>query len=143
MPFDPTDPIKSRQIGLMSGEKYAERQIFDDKVADRSEFKFDGTKGGTSWKSAIEFYMSSKVPILMELLKWAEKHGDTVVDSTNLAMCLSDVYALDGDRQEFLHTAIWGFLSSCVKGSALTIFKLAEVFCGLDAWRRQRLASPA
>ena len=66
----------------MSGEKYAERHLFDDKVADRAEFKFDGTKGGSSWKSVVEFYMSSKVPVLMELLKWAEKQTEVVSNIT-------------------------------------------------------------
>ena len=97
--------------------------------------KFDGVRGGVAWKAQVDFYMSSRCPLIMEMLKWAEKHGEHIVNDENLAACVAGS-GLDLSRQEFVQTAIWGFLSGCVRGAALTMFKAADSSNGLDAWRR-------
>ena len=67
--FDPSQPIKFRGLGLLGGLRYSEKAPFDDKISERSEYRFDGIKGGMAWKSTLEMYMSSKCPIVLELLK--------------------------------------------------------------------------
>ena len=78
--------------------------------------------------------MSSKCPLLLELLKWAEQHGEIEVLDCNVDAC-TGAY-LDAGRREFLQCAIFGFLTGCLRGAALTMVKAAAVFNGLDAWRR-------
>ena len=133
-PFDPMALIPARQLGLITSEKYQERALFDDKVVDRQDMRFDGGKNGPQWKSAVEFYMSSKCPLLLELLKWAEQHGETEVLDSNVDACTGTF--LDPGRREFIQCAIFGFLTGCLRGAALTMVKAATVFNGLDAWRR-------
>ena len=78
--------------------------------------------------------MWSKVPALLEILKWAEKHDKAEVTEEALDGVVG--HFLERPKQEVLNAAIWGFLSSCLSGSAETIFKSAEDLNGLDAWRR-------
>ena len=35
--FDPTRPLLVRQIGMLTGDRYGERPLYDDKAAERSE----------------------------------------------------------------------------------------------------------
>ena len=62
--------------------------------------KFDGSKGGVAWESTLEIYLSGKCPMIMELLKWPEKHGEDTVSDVNLAACVAGSM-LDAGRQEF------------------------------------------
>ena len=78
--------------------------------------------------------MWSKILALLEILKWAEKHDKTVVTED----AFNDVvtHFMEPFKQQALNASIWGFLSSCLTGSAETIFRSAEDLNGLDAWRR-------
>ena len=49
-----------------------DKQLFDDKMTSQSEMRWDGGKNGPAWKSRIQSYMWSKIPALLEILKWAE-----------------------------------------------------------------------
>ena len=121
-------------LGLTTSETYQERALFDDKAVERPDMRFEGCKNGPQWKSAVEFYMNSKCPLLLELLKWAEQHGETEVLDCNVDAC-TGAY-LDAGRREFIQCDIFGFLTGCLRGAALTMSKAGVVFNGLDAWRR-------
>ena len=90
---------------MLTSDQYANKALFDDKVSKRPEMRFDGTKGGTAWKAQMEMYLSGKCPLVMELLKWAEKHGETPVTDENFNTCLSGSSS-DLMRQEFLQTSV-------------------------------------
>ena len=111
-----------------------DKQLFDDKMTSQNEMRWDGGKNGPAWKSRIQSYMWSKIPALLEILKWAEKHDKAVVteDAFNHVV----IHFMDELKQQAFNAAIWGFLSACLTGSAETIFKSAEDLNGLDAWRR-------
>ena len=74
-------PLKIRPLGVIAGDRL-DRQIFDDKMATQSDMRWDGGKGGPAWKSRVQSYFWSKVPALLEILKWAEKHDKTNVTET-------------------------------------------------------------
>ena len=67
--FDPTRLIKFRGLGQVAGLRYADKSLYDDKISERTDMRFDGAKGGVAWKSAMEMYLSGKCPIVLELLK--------------------------------------------------------------------------
>ena len=126
-------PLRRRPLGLLAGDRL-DKQIFDDKMAAQNEMRWDGGKGGPAWKSRVQSYFWSKVPALLDILKWAEKHDKTVVTDEAFNAVVS--HFMDEYKQQAVSAAIWGFLSACLSGSAETIFRSAEDLNGIDAWRR-------
>ncbi len=51
-------------------------KILDDKVALSSEYSFDGSASGDTWRMKLRGYMGSKCPVLTDLLDWAERFED-------------------------------------------------------------------
>ena len=49
-------------LGLL-GSGRRDKSIYDDKMMTQPEYRFDGTKGGANWKSKIERYFITKVPV--------------------------------------------------------------------------------
>ena len=84
--FNPQQPLRSRQIGMLTGERYGERPLFDDKSAERADLKFDGARGGPDWKSKMETFLVYKCHMMLGTLEWAERHGDTKVTMDNFNM---------------------------------------------------------
>ena len=107
---------------MLTGERYGERLLFDDKSAERADLKFDGARGGPDWKSKMETFLVYKCPMMLEVLGWAERHGDTKVTMDNFNMAVQHS-ALDEPRQEFLQSQLWGFRGQVLSGSALVFFK--------------------
>ena len=60
-------------VGPLLAITYKDRNLFDDKTMLHSEFRYDGNKGGASWKSRVERYFISKAPALRELLEWPNR----------------------------------------------------------------------
>ena len=107
--------------------------MFDLKMTQQDNFKFNGVRDGMKWKTAVERYFISCAPVLMEILSWAERQEfDITVDVLQQAIGTKLV------RQQVLdvNAQIWGFLSNLIAGSAETIFKRAKRLYGVDAWRR-------
>jgi hypothetical protein len=71
----------------------------------------------------------------MQLLPWAEMHGDTAITTaevnwiaqTNSLGCRSD--------PAIISAHIWSYLNKCLKVNAETLFEKVEVRNGLEAWR--------
>ncbi len=131
--FDPLQPLRERPLGMLSSDK-CDRQLYDDKLTSQPEYRFDGHQGGVAWKSKVERYFISKCPALTEILKWAEKHDKVKIEEGAFNNVV--VHFMDDQRQQTLNTAIWGFLSGCLSGSAETMFKQSDMLSGLGAWRR-------
>ena len=73
--IDVNAPMKlTLPLGLLGSER-RDKSIYDDKMMTQPEYRFDGTKGGANWKSKIERYFITKVPVALEILKWAEAHN--------------------------------------------------------------------
>jgi len=132
--WDKTKIIDEKPLNMLSGDKFAERSLFDEKVASSSGYQYDGTKGGVAWKMKVRGYFISKVPALVGILKWAEKHDQDKVEADSFDSVVS--HFMDRPRQDVLNTQIWGFLGACLPpGTALTLYNRAEDLNGLDAWR--------
>ncbi len=131
--FDPTAALKLRPLGLLAGDKH-DRQLYDDKLTTQAEYRYDGMKGGTAWKSRVERYFISKVPALREILRWAELHDKAVITEESFSKVVD--HEMNETKQQLLNAAVWGFLSQCLAGTAETMFKQAEMLNGLDGWRR-------
>jgi hypothetical protein len=83
----------------------------------------------------METFVVYKCPMVLGILEWAERHGDSKVTAENVSVAVQ-LSALDEPRQGFLQSQLWGFLGQVLKGSALTMFKSADKFNGLDVWRK-------
>ena len=131
---DINGPMKlTLPLGQLGNER-RDKSIYDDKMMTQPEYRFDGTKDGAKWKSKVERYFITKVPVAMEILKWAEAHNlDKITESK--FMTAAHPHLSDEQCQTF-NREIWGFLSGCLSGQAETHFKRADMLNGLDAWRR-------
>ena len=67
--FIPSAPLKVRQLGLLGSDRFQDKLMYDDKMMDRAEFRFDGVKGGISWKATMETYLYCKCQMIMQILK--------------------------------------------------------------------------
>ena len=63
--------LERQPLNMLSGDKFAERSLFDEKVAASSAYQYDGTKGGVAWKMKVRGYFISKAPARMNILEWA------------------------------------------------------------------------
>ena len=69
--------VLNEPIGNIGHEN---RPIFDVKMSLQEEMKFDGAKHGMKWKSRTERYFISCAPVLMNILSWAEKQDNNIID---------------------------------------------------------------
>ena len=114
---------------------HANRPMFDIKMTQQENFKFNGTKDGMKWKLAVERYLISCAPVLLEIFKWAETMPTE--PGLNIETFKRAVGAKMTDAQVHdLNSQLWGFISNLISGSAETIFRRAPQLNGLDAWRR-------
>ena len=103
--WDKTKIIDEKPLNMLSGDKFAERSLFDEKVASSSGYQYDGTKGGVAWKMKVRGYFISKVPALVGILKWAEKHDQDKVEADSFDSVVS--HFMGKPRQDVLNTQIW------------------------------------
>ena len=47
-------------------------KVFDDRLCSQDGFQYSGGKGGDKWKTKVERYLVTQVPLLKGLLRWAE-----------------------------------------------------------------------
>jgi hypothetical protein len=132
--IDINAPLKlTLPLGQLGSER-RDRGIYDDKLMTQSEYRFDVSKDGAKWKSKVEPYFITKVPVALELLKWAEAHN---LERISEAKFITQAFPhLSEDQCQTFNREIWGFLSGCLAGQAETHFKRADMLNGLDAWRR-------
>ena len=79
-PVDINGPMKiTLPLGQLGSEK-RDRSIYDDKMMTQPEYRFDGGKNGAAWKSKIERYFITKVPVALEILKWSESHNLEIIN---------------------------------------------------------------
>ena len=73
------------------------------------------------WKSEVGRHFITKVPVAMEILKWAEAHHlDKVTGSKFMAAAYPH---LNDEQCQRFNREIWGFLSGCLSGQAETHFQ--------------------
>ena len=109
-------------------------RLFDDKVAISQEYAYDGVTNGERWKKKVRGYWLAKCPDVQPLLDWAESKKDQVITEEEfLDKVKSNFWMMEEDVKR-VNGLIWGFLNSCLKGDAQSIFELAEELHGVEAW---------
>jgi hypothetical protein len=83
--------------------------IFNEKLAEGSEFKFDGIKGGAAWKLRVSQHLIGRVPAMIEILKWSEKHDQTKVADESFDPATMAIL-VERQRGE-LQSQLWSFLA--------------------------------
>lgn len=132
--IDTNGPMNlSLPLGQLANEK-RDKSIYDDKMVTQAEYRFDGIKEGAKWKSKVERYFITKVPVAMEILKWAEAHNLEKINESKFIIASQP--HLNEEQCQTFSREIWGFLSGCLSGQAEVHFKRADMLNGLDAWRR-------
>ena len=66
---DINGPMKLTLPPGQLGNERRDKSIYDDKMMTQPEYRFDGTKDGAKWKSKVEPYFITMVPVAMEILK--------------------------------------------------------------------------
>ena len=127
-------PMPLRMPGPLGAIQYKDRPMFDDKVMMHQDYAYNGSKGGSTWKSKVERYFITKAPCLREVLEWAECEDNEAIDESKFKRAVSD--RLTEEQALNVNSQIWGFLSGCLTGSAEVMFRRAEWLNGVDAWRR-------
>ena len=110
-------------------------KIFDDKIALDNKYQYSGSKDhGPQWRERVRGFFISKSPILHRLLPWAEAQDQRTITTE----MISTVIAGRASREdiEMLNISVWGFLRTCVTGTAETVHGSGEAMNGLEAWRR-------
>ena len=113
---------------------FKDRAIFDDKVANSAEYKFNGTKDGVAWKIKMERYFITRAPVLQKILEFAELEDMNVISVDRFRQAVG--HHLTEEQLLNVNVSLWGFLGQCLTGSAETLFDGAETLNGIDAWRR-------
>ena len=127
-------PLKlTLPLGQLASER-RDKSVYDDKLMTQAEYRYDGGKSGNNWKSKVERYFITKIPVAMELLQWAEAHNLEAITEDKFVSA-AQPYLTEEQCQTF-NREVWGFLSGCLSGQAEVHFKRAPMLNGLDAWRR-------
>ena len=115
-------------------------RLFEDKVALTLQYAYIGghSAEGEKWRKTTRGYWMSRLPVIKDLIDWAERQDTKEINSQTLMIAqqsgeLSNPGQVDMTR---LSQCIWGFLNNCVTGEARSFFDGADVLNGLDAWRR-------
>ncbi len=112
---------------------YKDKPLFDTKLTNQDDYRFNGIKGGLAYKKKLENYFISQAPVLRNILKWAEQEDLYTIDH---AKCVGAVgTALTHDQIYMINAGVWGFLAGGLSGAALEMFNRADDLEGLDAWR--------
>ena len=113
----------------------ASGKLFSDSIALDSKYQFNGSKDqGPAWREKVRGYLISKSPFLHALLPWAEAHDNRNI-SLDMVMNAVGPRAQRTDV-ELLNIQVWGFLRTCVNGTAETVHGAGEAMNGVEAWRR-------
>ena len=65
LPLVLTEPLGS--VG------YKDKPVFDEKLAEREEYRYGGKNGGIAWKRKVENHFISRAPVMQGVLAWGEE----------------------------------------------------------------------
>ena len=106
--FDPTQPIKGRTIGVLASDKPG-YSLFSEKLTQSDGFKFDGVKNCAAWKLRPTQHFIGRIPAMIEILKWSERHDQRKV--TDESFDLATMEFLDDRQRGELQSQLWSFLA--------------------------------
>ena len=107
----------------------------DEKIAALADYQYNGTAGGDRWRVKVRNYMVGKRLELLPVLRWIEQLGETACDVSSTKAAIAHYGMMVEADIEAISAAIWSFLSTCVSGTAMTLFESVEVLNCLDARR--------
>ena len=117
--------------GPLGAVTYEDRGMFDDKLMLSDEYRYNGIKGGTAWKTRLERYFVARSPALRELLEWAESLDNVPISEAMVVEAASG--RLTEEQALSVNSQICGFLSGCLTGTADVMFRRAAWLNGIDA----------
>ena len=111
-------------------------KLFDDKAATSSAHAYAGdVNEGVKWRRTVRGYFISRNRVLAPILDFVESFELREVTMESMeAQCIAEGWMIDDlDR---LGEVLWGFLNTCLRGTAKETFELADDLDGFNAWRR-------
>ena len=115
---------------------------FETKAATLELPRFNGKTGREILRKRVTFYLHSKNPDMLGLLRWAEREREPVTAKTlAVARRTSPSLAQLTEDPDVLSYHLWGFLNASLIEDAWAIFAGAEVENGLEVWRSVVLAT--
>ena len=111
-------------------------KIFDGQLTTNELYKWDGSdKGADGWRRRVRDYVIGRCYLLKPIMDWAETMEYSMCTDEMImakyAECMNDV----GEDIFVLARHLWSWLRMCLSGTALSAFRVAPEFNGLDAWR--------
>ena len=94
-----------RMPGPLGAIQYKDRPMFDDKVMMHQDYAYNGSKGGSTWKSKVERYFITKAPVLRELLEWAEAQDAETISEEQVVEATST--RLSSEQAMAVNSQIW------------------------------------
>ena len=110
-------------------------KLFDDKIANSSDYAFVGGDQGEAWRVRVRGYWISKCPALLHVLNWVEKQEQELTMHAFVAH--AHVLIASGDwRGDLdyvrLSEILWGFLNMCLKGKVHDNLRGAPMLNGYE-----------
>ena len=128
-------------IGRKPLTKYC-RSPFEHKAATLELPRFNGRTGREMWRKRVTFYLHSRNPDMLCLLRWAERERDPVTNKTlGVARRTSPPLAQLTEDPEVLSYHLWGFLNANLIEDAWAVFAGTDIENGLEVWRSVVLAT--
>jgi hypothetical protein len=81
----PNDTLPLKLTATLGAIGYKDRPIFDMKMSLQDDYKFNGSKDGFKWKGKVGSYFTTCAPVLMEVLKWAERQDNQPIKAETFA----------------------------------------------------------
>ena len=108
----PNDTLPLKLTATLGAIGYNDRPIFDMKMALQDDYKFNGSRDGSKWKSKVGSYFITCAPVLMEVLEWAERQDSQPIRAETFSYAVS--LKMSEEQASNLQTQIWVFLCAVV-----------------------------
>ena len=98
-------------------------KLFEEKVTEKQEFKYNGKEHGMTWRNEVKNYLIGRCPDCLYLLEAAERTGKNVIEPRSFIGFVMQLYP--GVRLELDLAVVsghrWTFLGLCLGGEAKSV----------------------
>ncbi len=135
---DGNGPAQEFHIGTPKRDEHGQKKIRSMEYGKLFEVKdakslpsFNGRDKGAYWRKKTTFYLASKCPDIVPVLKWVEKQDDPITEES--LKKFPDMEVFDSI---ILGRHLWGFLNVVLTDDAWEIFENIDKGNGHEAWRQ-------
>jgi hypothetical protein len=110
-------------------------RLFGETTAKEPKYAYDGSRGGSTWRSDVWDYVVSRCPIAEPWVSWVERQGSNEITEAKLTeVIMNGVLMTELNPFVFSHH-LWGFSQHGLQGEARQVFKAERRQDGFNIWR--------